>query len=584
MVKGITTPAAAPSLRNLTILTALILIFTFVPWLGDTLFNTKGEPREAIVALSMLKSGNFILPESYGADIPYKPPFLAWMIAGASLLFTGGEVTEFSSRLPSAIATILMIIAGMRFYGRMSGNPAMAMGMAIVTVTCTEVFRAATACRVDMILTACMVMALYSMTSARERRGRPALSAAAIMLMTCAVLTKGPVGALLPCMIMWVYSLLRGDKPLRTTLVAATGFTLSLAVPALWYYAAYAQGGERFLNLVIEENFGRMTGSMSYGSHENPWWYNLMTLAAGLLPYTLLCLMALAAVKRRPARLPRAAALLARIRSLRPETLLALTSAVIVFLFYCFPKSKRSVYLLPIYPFMAYFIVRLGQWLIAEGRTRIVAVYAGIIAAAGAAAVLTACGMGLIDNAAGWILAAVCTATCIATLHTLRRPGPLTAAAAVASALTVYWVLGASVLPHILNEKSDIVIAREIGRIGGGRAVYSYNSAKMLRYYTAAFYLGDTVRLFAPEEGSSQSAQKSGGEPAELPAEGILIVSTADMPQWLGKYGREYSCDTLFTGSRKSCDTRAIPMIIGFRRSAEADAHRAAGTETKPKP
>ena len=56
----------------------LVLIVTFVPWLGDTLFNTKGEPREALVAVTMLNSGDFILPESYGADIPYKPPFLAW--------------------------------------------------------------------------------------------------------------------------------------------------------------------------------------------------------------------------------------------------------------------------------------------------------------------------------------------------------------------------------------------------------------------------------------------------------------------------------------------------------------------------
>ena len=92
-----------------------ILAVTFLPWLGDTLFNTKGEPREALVAVSMMNSGNYVLPESYGADIPYKPPFLAWLIAGASHL-TGGEVTEYSSRLPSAIATIAMVMAGFCFF------------------------------------------------------------------------------------------------------------------------------------------------------------------------------------------------------------------------------------------------------------------------------------------------------------------------------------------------------------------------------------------------------------------------------------------------------------------------------------
>lgn len=54
---------------------------TFLPFLGCAPFFTKGEPREAVVALSMIKSGNWILPLSNGDVIPYKPPFLAWCIA-----------------------------------------------------------------------------------------------------------------------------------------------------------------------------------------------------------------------------------------------------------------------------------------------------------------------------------------------------------------------------------------------------------------------------------------------------------------------------------------------------------------------
>ncbi|MDE6495491.1 MAG: dolichyl-phosphate-mannose--protein mannosyltransferase, partial [Duncaniella sp.] len=99
-------------------MTLLVLVVMFVPWLGDTLFNTKGEPREAVVAVSMINSGNYILPESCGGDIPYKPPFLAWLIVAASWL-TGG-VTEFSSRLPSAVATILMAMGGYCFVRKYS--------------------------------------------------------------------------------------------------------------------------------------------------------------------------------------------------------------------------------------------------------------------------------------------------------------------------------------------------------------------------------------------------------------------------------------------------------------------------------
>ena len=62
----------------------LIAAIILLPWGSRTHYNTKGEPREAIVAVSMLESGNWILPESHGHDIPYTPPMLAWCIASIS--------------------------------------------------------------------------------------------------------------------------------------------------------------------------------------------------------------------------------------------------------------------------------------------------------------------------------------------------------------------------------------------------------------------------------------------------------------------------------------------------------------------
>lgn len=65
---------------------ALLSVLVVVPFLGETIFYSKGEPREAIVALSMLESENWILPVNYGTDIAYKPPFFYWSIAAVSSL------------------------------------------------------------------------------------------------------------------------------------------------------------------------------------------------------------------------------------------------------------------------------------------------------------------------------------------------------------------------------------------------------------------------------------------------------------------------------------------------------------------
>ena len=83
----------------------VICVVTILPFLGLSEYHTKGEPREAIVSYSMLDSGNWILPRNNGGEMAYKPPFFHWSIAAVSAVVNGGQVTEMTSRLPSAIAS-----------------------------------------------------------------------------------------------------------------------------------------------------------------------------------------------------------------------------------------------------------------------------------------------------------------------------------------------------------------------------------------------------------------------------------------------------------------------------------------------
>ena len=85
-----------PKISSKTSLFLLLLVIstlTIIPYLGLTNFHTKGEPREAIVAVSMLQNDNWILPINNGGDIAYKPPF-HWY---RSVVPSAGEVTEFTS-------------------------------------------------------------------------------------------------------------------------------------------------------------------------------------------------------------------------------------------------------------------------------------------------------------------------------------------------------------------------------------------------------------------------------------------------------------------------------------------------------
>lgn len=583
------------------------LIIIFVPFLGETLFNTKGEPREAIVAVSMLKSGNWILPVSCGTDIPYKPPFLAWMIAIFSLI-GGGEVTEFTSRLPSALGMIAMTVVLFRFVGHRLGL-IRAWLTAGITVTTLEMFRAATVCRVDMLVTTFIVMALIALYRHHEK-GYFGMSVTAILLMTCGVLVKGPIGALLPAMVYWVFCMIHYDGWLVLTLKTIVTVIFAFILPAFWYISAYQLGGNEFLALAMEENVGRFLGKMSYESHENPLWYNFVTVIAGNVPYTLLALFALAVTPWRKLRSVRFGGFILRLRRMEPVALYSLLATVLIFVFYCIPKSKRSVYLLPIYPFLAYFLALLIEWLIDRHR-KVVQSYGIVVGALCALPLLAwmllkftgvgpslhlhgSSGMlvrGLVENSGGWIAMPIAVIAFAIALYTLvawimlppmvinrvddevpLRKAWIATFMTIACTAALYWSLLAFYLPAMMEAKSDRDVARFIeSEVPAPGIVYSYiPDQPMLRQYTINFYLGDRVR---PIEHFPLKA----GESA------MVIVGEADVPEFIREAdARGYSYHAPVNTGHRGCDLKQRLMLVNVSAPAEDPADTdAADTDEK---
>lgn len=501
------------------VMAALLLI----PWLGETLFNSKGEPREAVVAMSIIQQNDWVLPHNFGTDIPYKPPFMAWIIAVLALVFNGGEVNEFISRLPSALAALALVMGSFTWAQKVRGTR-FAMIFALVLLSCIEVFRAAVACRLDMVLTACMTGAVYMLYDLMERpcRFRGFRYCGVILLLSCATLTKGPVGSLLPCFAVGIYALLRGRRFFPTLFKMLAIALAAMLIPAIWYYAAYVRGGEGFLDLMLEENVGRLTGNMSYDSHLKPFWYNFETIALGLLSWTLLLLFSL----------PEAG----RLRQLRltPSGVFALTVASAVIIFYCFPASKRSVYLLPAYPFMCYGIsallcddssvrtVRLFTWIIA---------ILAIIAPIGAVIINFYPVAHLEMETLRWwhyIVLAFPIAAGVAWIANRHSPvGHL-----LATIWCLYLAYAAAVMPCALNPKSDIAVMPELRKAPAVLCTVDY------RPYTLNFYLGNSI---TPIDDTSEAADYPSGT-IILTDKGNITLPGFDM-----KVLRERSCDTRTT-------------------------------------
>lgn len=566
------------------VLTAVCI--TFLPFLGCAPFFTKGEPREAVVALSMLKSGDWILPISNGDVIPYKPPFLAWCIAIISLI--AGGVSEYTSRLPSAIALIVLVVAGYRFWSRRLGIRVAMIG-AVVTFTCFEVYRAGFACRVDMVLTMFIVTGMYSLYTWAMERNMHRLPWVAILLLSCGTLTKGPVAIVLPLLAVWIAVLLCGYRLWKCTWKMAVVALLALIIPALWYVAAWERGGQEFLDLAMEENFGRMTGTMSYDSHVNPWWYNLITLLGGLAPYTLLLVIFVVCLLMPQLRHSVKGGFY-RWRTADNARFFMFIAPLVVLIFYCFPSSKRSVYLLPMYPFLAMQIGLLVMWC-ARKAGGVVKSFTGTVCLLAIVASVAFCLLhisaftsqftpglsirtmqsigGLMAPAAWWKWGLVMLSGLVGIIVFVQlfRAGASTATVGMCGVMvTLYMAFGGVYQPAVISYKSDLPMARDLERLQPNGEIYSFVVTDMLRFFTADFYVGDRIVPFSYEMS---------------PATGLILIGDDDVwefhRQWDGKVALT---DTVAQWSKKSCDI-GQPVTL-YRYVIDDAPRRVARQESLP--
>jgi len=370
VTEGGPTPAAsaapaAPERRAaqwaLVIAYALLIIAVWAVlqlWgLGKAPFHTKGEPREGLVVWEMTHGGGWILPKRNGHELPSKPPLFHWLAALVSLAH--GATDEWSIRLPSAALSLAGLL-GVFATGGALWNPRAGLCSALVLMTTFEWARAATNGRVDMALTFGLEVAFLSLLF--FLRSRAAVWLAPLYAgITLAVLGKGPVGAALPGLVGLAMVILLRDARLLREMRLGYGALTVAAGAGSWYALALLFGGLAFFRKqVLAENVFTFLQSAAFGGgHRHGAGYLIGALALGLLPWSLF-------VPGVAARLWRTRASL----SVRDPRVYLLVWIAVVLGFYSIAASKRSVYLLALYPAVA---LLFGWWWDEQSRAPAVA-------------------------------------------------------------------------------------------------------------------------------------------------------------------------------------------------------------------
>jgi 4-amino-4-deoxy-L-arabinose transferase-like glycosyltransferase len=352
-------PPVSPWLRALLIAAAVVLLFAR---LGQLEASAPDEPRylqvsEEVRALEQGPRGLVLLHLN---DEPYtqKPPLYYWLAALAGA--TQGRVTELAGRIPSAAAGVLLVWLTASIGARLLGGRAGFVGAALLLTT-FEFAKLSRRVQLDPLLALLETLALAAFWRLDRGMGRRAPNAAIFhAALGLAVLTKGPVGFLVPVGIVLAYLAWEGRLREMRSAFPWWGLLLSLAPGAGWILAATALAPEGFAWEAVWTNlFGRVVEG---APHDNRFHYYLRQVPVDFLPWTLLlpaAAIGAARTLREPESTPEAK------RAWR--FLLAWIGASLVL--FSIPAGKRGLYLLPAFPALALLCAGgLERWL--AGRAR----------------------------------------------------------------------------------------------------------------------------------------------------------------------------------------------------------------------
>ncbi|MBL9174061.1 MAG: glycosyltransferase family 39 protein [Verrucomicrobiales bacterium] len=259
------------------------------------------EGRNAEVAREMKETGAWLVPTYNGLPYLDKPAFYFKTVALSLAVF--GD-NEFAARLPSALfACALLALTG--FVARREFGARTAVFAVLVTTTLPLFILQARIVIFDIALALFVCLSIFAGYLAETVEG-PArrrwywLGAAAAGVAT---LVKGPVGFLVPLLVLAVFHVVERRWDSLRRLLHPVHFLIVFAVVLPWFFGVTAHHPDFPEYGLVEESFKRFT-TKQFRRTAPPYYY-LLVLPATFLPWSLLLPAAGLAALRRWNTLPR---------------------------------------------------------------------------------------------------------------------------------------------------------------------------------------------------------------------------------------------------------------------------------------
>lgn len=372
------TDALNPSSQKILRLKPVIFIFGLfllgaIPFLwnlGSIGLVDETEPLFAEAARQMTVTGDWITPYFNGKQRFDKPILIYWLIAWCYHLL---GVNEWAARLPSALSAICLmffLFFSLKSFGYNCLSKDLpthrslwwtgGLGAAIFAFNPLIVAWGRIAVS-DMLLTACMAGSLlcffWGYVESEKQNIKPHIDQfpnkwylGFYILLALGVLTKGPVGVVLPGLIIMAFLLYVGNLKL---VIQEMGIFWGLVIFAIislpWYVLVTLQNGSAFIDSFFGyHNLERFTNVVN--RHSAPWYFYFLIVLGGFFPYSIYLPLAISRVKFWQRNIWR------RQPRYGQFSLFALFWFLVVFLFFTIAVTKLPSYVIPLFPASAILI------------------------------------------------------------------------------------------------------------------------------------------------------------------------------------------------------------------------------------
>jgi len=267
---------------------SLAFLLVFLAWFFGLFIDLTGDSGlYAAISRQMVESGDWLNLKINGEPYDQKPHLFFWL-AGSGIQLFGNTNWAFK------LFPFLFGVSGIYFtyrlgkliYSELSGKLA-----ALIAGTSQMFFLYLFDFHTDTVLQAAVVLAIWQLAEYLEKKKWQhfVLGFVGIGL---AMLTKGPVGAILPFFFVLIYLILKKDfrQLFHPKWILGILWVLVIISPSLYHlWQSFGAEGLRFY--FIDNNLGRVTGEF-VGTSTDPFYY-LYNLLWAFLPWTIIFLSAL---------------------------------------------------------------------------------------------------------------------------------------------------------------------------------------------------------------------------------------------------------------------------------------------------